>query len=389
MNGVSMDYETLEAMAVVFRTSADTLQALDSALEVAVGLLHAAGFTGQVGAELMAQYLEGIQPHVRRLADTCGELSERLDGAIRWVQEADEHIAARFGGGASTGSAQRIGITSGFADGGVYALRQGEDGMAGYAISGTQAYADADTLLITGISTTDESFLNAAEGLPDDWQENLAGVYNQAGVIVPGLGWDIGGTIQGINDKREAATGIRLDGSNPAVRSVMNVIWANANGDRELRLVGHSQGGAIIAAALQEMRREHPDVDLSFVEVVTFGSFGTNFPEGPQYHHYVFAGDPIPAAGVGLHPISELGALRRYYDNLTVLPNPFFTRNPIEYHDLSLYEQYLPEFQQVEQGGVFSPETAAIYGRHTLSTLGGAIKEGAKLALLGPVGLLW
>ena len=221
MNGVSMDYQALDAMAVVFRSSAETLHALDSALEVAVGVLHVAGFTGQVGAELMAQYLEGIQPHVRRLADTCEELGERLDGAIRWVQEADAHIAARFGNGGSTGYVQRHGITSGFADGGVYALRQGEDGMAGYAVSGAKAYADADTLLITGIGTTDEGFLNAAEGLPDDWQENLAGVYNQAGVLDPFLGLDAGGTVQGFNDKLEAATGIRLDGGNPAVRSVM------------------------------------------------------------------------------------------------------------------------------------------------------------------------
>jgi len=65
-------------------------------------------------------------------------------------------------------------------------------------------------------------------------------------------------------------------------------------------LVGHSQGGAVIAEALQALEGASR---LNNVTVYTFGSPARNYPGNPDLHHHcTFAGDPvtIPAIAAGV-----------------------------------------------------------------------------------------
>ncbi len=375
-NNLRMNYQAVGAMADALQTAGVSLLVMDTALEAAIALLRASAFVGAVGNELMAQYLEGIRPHVQRVSATCLELHDGLQAAIRAMRAGDEAAAARFAAGERP--------MDQLVDGGVYRLRPYGEGYQSFSAAGHDL-SEADTVLITGIGSTEESFEEAVRLLPEEWRDNLWGVYNEAGFEVPlslavqfvfptalplalllsGVRIDVGGVFQGFNDRMQAAYGVRVDGGNPAVQSTVDLILANAQGDRELRLVAHSQGTAIVAAALQEVRRNHPEVDLSFVEVVNFGGFGTDFPEGPKYRNYVFLTDFVPAAAMAFHatrlatltaatqfipglgygsPLYEesVANLMRYTQNLVVLPTP----ETLYSHP---FEHYMSGYQQVSQ----------------------------------------
>lgn len=96
MAEVSMDYDAVQRMADGFSRSADTLQAVSKALEVAIGILKASAFLGLVGNMALAHYLEGIKPNVDRLAATCEELSMDLIGAIISLRDGDYSGSQRF-----------------------------------------------------------------------------------------------------------------------------------------------------------------------------------------------------------------------------------------------------------------------------------------------------
>jgi len=96
MAEVSMDYDAVQRMADGFSRSADTLQAVSKALEVAIGILKASAFLGMVGNMALAHYLEGIKPNVDRLAATCEEMSMDLIGAIISLRDGDYSGSQRF-----------------------------------------------------------------------------------------------------------------------------------------------------------------------------------------------------------------------------------------------------------------------------------------------------
>lgn len=96
MAEVSMDYEAVEAMADGFSNAAEVLEAVSTALEVAIGILKATAFLGLVGNMALAMYLEGIKPNVDRLAATCDELHYDLLGAISSLRDGDLTGSQRF-----------------------------------------------------------------------------------------------------------------------------------------------------------------------------------------------------------------------------------------------------------------------------------------------------
>jgi hypothetical protein len=91
-----MDFDTVQNMADGFRTAAETLQAVSTALEVAIAILKATAFLGLVGNAALAMYLEGIKPNVDRLAATCDELNLDLIGAIASLRDGDLSGSQRF-----------------------------------------------------------------------------------------------------------------------------------------------------------------------------------------------------------------------------------------------------------------------------------------------------
>jgi hypothetical protein len=96
MAEVSMDYEAVEAMADGFSNAAEVLEAVSSALEVAIGILKATAFFGLVGNLALAAYLENIKPNVDRLAETCDELHYDLLGAVSSLRDGDMTGSQRF-----------------------------------------------------------------------------------------------------------------------------------------------------------------------------------------------------------------------------------------------------------------------------------------------------
>jgi hypothetical protein len=76
---------------------------------------------------------------------------------------------------------------------------------------------------------------------------------------------------------------------NPAVDTLLDTILRR---DFDLTIVAHSQGGAIVSAALGDLAVL--DRDMSNIIVYTFGSAGVSFVPGPEYHHCFHTADLIP-----------------------------------------------------------------------------------------------
>lgn len=335
---VSMDFDVVEALADGFGVAAETLGAVDRALEVVVAVLRTSAFVGLVGNLGLAIYLDNIRPEVRRLAATCAELQGDLYGAIASLRDGDFSGSQRFVGGGSRAGAGRS-LSSfpprarmpGGVDGGLYDAQ----GNA-YEISDA-----TDTVFINGILTPfGKEYQETVGKIGALWGDPHAlGLYNRTRNAVADIA-------QAFDDRRQALGLPRLVGPNPAVERLKELIVANANGDRELTLVAHSQGGAVLSAALYDLYRQDPSL-VSFVKVTTFGTFGTDFPPGPDYQHFIHQGDPVPgfAQSLDLHGSAE--DVARYYANLTVLPDPQgAVFNLLDDHDLGHYRDSFAQFRQ-------------------------------------------
>ncbi len=91
-----MAYEQVNAMANTFNTTGEVLDAVSKALEVAIMAAHAAAFFSFGGSELLAQWLEGIKPHVEKLSKMSYEVHKDIQSAIKFVQTGDTDGSRRF-----------------------------------------------------------------------------------------------------------------------------------------------------------------------------------------------------------------------------------------------------------------------------------------------------
>ncbi|MCL4239250.1 MAG: hypothetical protein KJ047_13485 [Anaerolineae bacterium] len=340
---VSMDYAVVQRLADDFRASAGTLRAVGQALEVASALLKTSAFVGMVGNLGLAMYLDNIRPHVERLAATCDELHGDLLGAIASLRDGDYSGSQRFTGGAGPRPA------AGAAFAGHARSVTPEDGRL-YSSDGTPyagSGSSVNTVFVNGILTSPESFRGNLGQMNAAWGgANVVGLYNAS----ENAGADIA---QAIGDKLQAFGFRRPLNQNPAVESLKALIRQNAAGDRTLELVAHSQGGAIVSAALNDLYREDPSL-VSFVKVTTFGTFGTDYPPGPTYHHYIHSMDPVSLVTQFVTPASSPGNMMRFFANVTVLPhdgaNPFTSGDlsALIDHDLNSYIKNVDGFRQAE-----------------------------------------
>lgn len=347
---VSMDYEAVQRLADDFRASAGALRAVGQALEVAAALLKTSAFVGLVGNLGLAAYLDNIRPHVERLAATCDELHSDLLGAIISLRDGDYSGSQRFTGGAGPRPA------AGAAFAGRATSATPEDGRL-YHSDGTPyagSGSSVNTVFVNGILTSPEGFKGSLGQVHAAWGgASVVGLYNAS----QSAGAD---TLQAIGDKLQALGLPRIFGKNPAVESLKSLIRQNAAGDRTLELVAHSQGGAIVSAALNDLYREDPGL-VSFVKVTTFGTFGTHFPPGPTYHHYIHGMDPVPLVTQLVMPAGSPGDMMRFYANVTVLPhdgpNPFASGDlgALVDHDLDSYTRNIDKFRRLESGADAAP----------------------------------
>lgn len=110
---------------------------------------------------------------------------------------------------------------------------------------------------------------------------------------------------------------VEMGGVNPAVVSLAQTVTQELREGRPVHLVGHSQGAAIISAALTLVKRVidggqpapaglEPDAwaaqrkamatAFEASQVESLGGFARRYPPGPSYVHYVNHGDTVPQA---------------------------------------------------------------------------------------------
>lgn len=135
-----------------------------------------------------------------------------------------------------------------------------------------------------------------------------------------------------ITDLRQSA-GDKVDkGSNPAVDSMANTLYEEITSGREIHVMAHSQGGLVTSRALTDVRNRlmiedgmtsaEAEEAMSRIKVESFGSAAAEWPDGPQYVHYINRGDPVPTMlGLGSGPDRGQkpgeGAAVRYFNEFT------------------------------------------------------------------------
>jgi hypothetical protein len=97
-SGVYMDIDGVQRMADGYRSMGDLMKTIGQGLEIAIDTLKATAMFGLVGNLAMAHYLEGIKPHVDKLAEKFGELNLDLVGAIVSYRDGDTSGSKLFQG---------------------------------------------------------------------------------------------------------------------------------------------------------------------------------------------------------------------------------------------------------------------------------------------------
>jgi pimeloyl-ACP methyl ester carboxylesterase len=175
-------------------------------------------------------------------------------------------------------------------------------------------------------------------------QVEMQNIANNSGMRVVGIHNSTQGMVndisQSINDKLDK-------GTNPAVDTLVDTVYAELKAGRSVHLMGYSQGGLITARALRDLANRLRIEDglsqaqteqvMSRINVETFGSAGAYYPDGPNYVHYINDRDIVPNAfGLGL-PIPDPFGVVTHPGRGAVVHN--FShgekRDYIEAHDLS------------------------------------------------------
>lgn len=102
----------------------------------------------------------------------------------------------------------------------------------------------------------------------------------------------------------------KLDlGKNLAADSLADTVYSELKGGQPVHIMAHSQGALVTSRGLEQVKQRLMMEDgmskaeaeklLDNVHVETFGGASSNFPDGPQYVHYVNRADIVPWIGVG------------------------------------------------------------------------------------------
>lgn len=170
-------------------------------------------------------------------------------------------------------------------------------------------------IFVNGLPFDKETQTRSMQAIADRSGMNVVGIHNST----EGLGKDL---LQALGDKLDL-------GKNRATLSLAKTIKTELDAGRPLHVMGHSQGGVIVSAALRRVQRQlraeglspsEVERRLSTIRVETFGAATGRFPDGPQYVHYVNRKDPLPIA-VGLGPVRNnplthpgKGAVVKYFE---------------------------------------------------------------------------
>lgn len=304
---IRVEYDELEELAKHFHARADDFQKVQRRITRQFEILQAEAWQGNNANRFFMEMDNEILPAFQRLHKALSAAGETITTLIQVYEEAEETAASNF----------RL---SSDADG----------GLNGASPESKQV------IFVNGIQTSAEDHRQALWDLERILGKPVMGIYNKTEGISTGVGkqayeeWaarnqSLGNLIlnhirqplpsvvddfvmlgkvladnkgliqdgyQAINDMFENKMGGRLDGGNAAVDELVNQI---KNHKGNLELVGHSQGGAIISAALNRLAEDN--FDMSHITVTTLGGAGFDFPQGtnaPQYDHIVHDDDKVP-----------------------------------------------------------------------------------------------
>lgn len=155
---------------------------------------------------------------------------------------------------------------------------------------------------VNGIDTTKDKQVADLQKLADKIGGEVIGVHNAS----KGVTLDI---VECINDKLVPST-------NPAVHTLSTVMFKLLKAGKTPHVMAHSQGGIITRRALMELSHRLTDElqatitdpielhkavqkQMAKIKVETFGGAAREYPDGPQYVHYVNTWDFV-ASELGL-----------------------------------------------------------------------------------------
>jgi WXG100 family type VII secretion target len=290
-NVISANYQELEKIAQQFVTQQQQVQRLTSALTTTIDQLRQGGWVAESATVYYRHMDQHVFPSLRRLSAALGHSQVALLKIESIFRQAEEEACASLrGDGAAAGgfSASQINPTQGF-DISNRKPAPNEDG----GWNGANP-AEAKAIVVNGIQTDYTGHLNMINKVSDVLGGvPVMGVYNESAGFHTS-GGIVADVVQSVLDKFEVHFGFRLGPENPAVTSLAEAIVAN---DGRGPIIAHSQGGAITAAAIEEL--SHTNFDLSKLTVITMGSAEFKFPPQVKVISLVNDRDPVPLFGGG------------------------------------------------------------------------------------------
>ncbi|MFL5352287.1 hypothetical protein [Archangium sp.] len=145
-------------------------------------------------------------------------------------------------------------------------------------------------IYVNGISNTKDQQANSMQAIADKTGAKVVGVHNATEGMVADLA-------QCVKDKLDK-------GTNPAVDTMADTVYAELKAGHSVHLFAHSQGALVTSRALNDvanrlriedgMSKADVEKAMSKLQVETFGGAAAHFPDGPQYVHYVNNKDLVP-----------------------------------------------------------------------------------------------
>lgn len=170
--------------------------------------------------------------------------------------------------------------------------------------------APRDIVYVNGIQNSQQEACATLHAIAEQTCARVIGVYNaSAGKGKVGFMKDSAQTAQDRNLIKAAGEGKvapTLDGRNPAVDTLFKTIYEDLKNKNAPEIWAHSQGGAVTSLALYDAKNTlaaetgSPD-PLAGVKIKSMGSAAPQWPDGPEYEHYIHVNDFTPTS-LGLGP---------------------------------------------------------------------------------------
>lgn len=169
--------------------------------------------------------------------------------------------------------------------------------------------APRDIVYVNGVQTTRAAHCDTLHAIAKQTCARVIGIYNAtAGGDKSGFTRDAAQTGQDRRLIKAAGEGKPVstqDGRNPAVDSLSEFVVKEARAGRAPEIWAHSQGGAVTSLALFDARNallvESGALEpMAGIKVKSMGSASPQWPDGPEYEHYVHVNDATPSSfGLG------------------------------------------------------------------------------------------